>query len=342
MACIVGFGELMFRLTAPDYDRLLQTPSLNVTPGGGEANVCVSCARFGLKSRYVTALPKNALGLKAEELLLSQRVDTDAISWSGKRMGLYFVERGANQRGSTVLYDREDSSISVATEKDFDFDKVFADATWLHISGITPALSQTASDLTLSMVKEAQKRNVFVSCDLNYRKKLWNYGKKPSEVMPEIVKYTNLLIANEEDIQLSLGIDFDVDVTKGHLEPQDYKPLIEKVLHAHPHLKGVATTLRESVSANHNNWSAIYYTNNTLYVSKKYEITDIVDRVGGGDSFSAGLISGIHFYDNPQDSLEFAVAASCLKHSIYGDWNFVDKAEVVALMGGDGSGRVQR
>ncbi len=342
MKYIVGFGELMLRLTAPDYDRLLQSPELNATFGGGEANVCVSCSRFGLLSRYVSAFPKNALGEKAEELLLGQRVDTTAIAWTGKRMGVYFVERGSNQRGSTVLYDREDSSISTAIPNDFDWDKIFENADWLHVSGITPALSQSAADLTLYAVQEAKKRSVKVSCDLNFRKKLWNYGKKSSEVMPSIVKYTDLLIANEEDIQLALGIELDNDVTKGHLEASDYKPLLQKVCELYPNLTGIATTLRESVSADHNNWSAIYYTNQELYISKKYSITDIVDRVGGGDSFAGGLLSGLKLYTKPQDSLEFSVAASCLKHSIYGDWNLVTRSEVEALMGGDGSGRVQR
>ncbi len=340
---IVGFGEIMLRLSAPGNERLLQSPVLEAVLGGGEANVCVSCSRFGLPSRYLSALPKNALGEKVEELLNGQKVDTSAIAWCGDRLGVYFVEKGSNQRGSTVLYDRANSSIAEATPKDFDFDKAFADAHWLHISGITPALTQSAADLTLEVVKEAKKRGVKVSCDLNYRKKLWNYGKKSSEVMIDIVKYVDVLIANEEDIQLSLGIPLDADVTKGHLEAQDYLPLLKKVMEQHPHLEGIATTLRESVSANHNNWSAIYYTGGNLHVSKKYAITDIVDRVGGGDSFAAGLISGIHFFENdPQSSLEYAVAASCLKHTIPGDWNLVSKKEVLDLMGGDGSGRVQR
>ena len=342
MKYIVGFGEVMLRLTAPDYDRLLQSPQLKATMGGGEANVCVSCSRFGLPSRYVSAFPKNMLGEKAEELLLGQKVDTSAIAWTGKRMGIYFVERGSNQRGSTVLYDREDSAISNAKPTDFDWDKVFENAEYFHISGITPALSQNAADLTLYAVKEAKKHGVKVSCDLNYRKKLWAYGKKSSEVMPAIVEHVDLLIANEEDIQLSLGIDFTADVTKGHLEAKDYEPLMKEVCKRYPHLLGVATTLRESVSANHNDWRAIFYTGNKLHVSKRYNITDIVDRVGGGDSFAAGLLSGLRFYTNPQESLEFAVAASCLKHTIDGDWNLVSKKEVLDLMEGDGSGRVQR
>ncbi len=332
----------MLRLTAPGNDRLLQSPNLKATFGGGEANVCVSCARFGLKSKYVSALPKNSLGQKVEELLLGQKVDTSAIAWCGHRVGVYFVERGANQRGSTVLYDRKNSSISEATPNNFDWDKVFENASWFHVSGITPALTESAADLTLYAVKEAKKRGVAVSCDLNYRKKLWDYGKKPSEVMPAIVENTDYLIANEEDIQLSLGINFDADVTKGHLEASDYESLMKKVSDKYPHLKAIATTLRESVSADHNNWSAILYTNGKLHISKKYAITHIVDRVGGGDSFAGGLITGLNIYEQPQDALEFAVAASCLKHSIDGDWNLVSKQEVLSLMGGDGSGRVQR
>ncbi|MGL4561311.1 MAG: PfkB family carbohydrate kinase [Brevinema sp.] len=343
MSYIIGFGEIMLRLSALGHERLLQSPTLEAVIGGGEANVCVSCSRFGLPSRYISAFPKNALGEKAEELLNGQKVDTSAIAWCGNRLGIYFVEKGSNQRGSTVLYDRENSSITEATSQDFDWDKVFSDAHWLHISGITPALSQSAANLTLDIVKEAKKRNIKISCDLNYRKKLWKYGKKSSEIMPEIVTYVDLLIANEEDIQLSLDIPLNTDVTKGHLEAQDYLPLIKSVIQKFPHLEGVATTLRESISADHNNWSAVYYTNNNLYISKKYHITNIIDRVGGGDSFAAGLISGIHFFEkNPQESLEFAVAASCLKHTIPGDWNLVSKDEVLNLMKGNGSGRVQR
>lgn len=343
MSYIVGFGEIMLRLSSPGNERLLQSPVLETVIGGGEANVCVSCSRFGLPSRYLTALPKNALGEKAEELLNGQKVDTSAIAWGGDRLGIYFIEKGSNQRGSAVLYDRANSSISEAKPSDFDWTKAFADAHWLHISGITPALTQSAADLTLEVVKQAKKHGLKVSCDLNFRKKLWSYGKKSSEVMPEIVKYVDVLIANEEDIQLSLGIPLSTDVTKGHLEAKDYIPLLNTVMEKHPHLEGIATTLRESISADHNNWSALYYAKETLYVSKKYEITDIVDRVGGGDSFAAGLISGLHFFpESLQNSLEFAVAASCLKHTIPGDWNLVSKKEVLDLMGGDGSGRVQR
>ncbi|MGL4986211.1 MAG: PfkB family carbohydrate kinase [Treponemataceae bacterium] len=342
MKVIVGFGELMVRFSPPNFERILQTPQFNATFGGGEANVCVSCARFGLPARYVSAFPENPLGRKAEELMLGQKVDMSAISWTGERLGIYFVERGSNQRGSTVLYDRDNSAISKALPSDFDWDKVFDNAKILHVSGITPAISQSAADLTLYAVKEAKKRGVQVSCDLNYRKKLWKYGKKSSQVMPDIVKNTDILIANEEDIQLCLGISFDTDVTKGHIEAGDYEALMRKVSQMYSNLKGIATTLRESVSADHNNWRAVYFLNDKLHVSKKYKITDIVDRVGGGDSFAGGLLSGLEFFDNPQDSLEFAVAASALKHTIDGDWNLVSKSEVLALMQGDGSGRVQR
>ncbi|MGL4367672.1 MAG: PfkB family carbohydrate kinase [Brevinemataceae bacterium] len=343
MSVIVGFGELMLRLSSPGFERLFQSPMLDASFGGGEANVCVSCSRFGISARYVSAFPKNALGEAAESQLLGQKVDTSAIAWTGERLGIYFVEKGANQRSSTVIYDRADSSICNAKPEDFNWDLVFKDATWFHISGITPALSQSAADLTVFAVKEAKKRNVRVSCDLNFRKKLWRYGKKSSEVMPEIVKCTDILIANEEDIQLSLGIEFHTDVTKGHLKAEDYKPLMQKVADQYPNLQGIATTLRESISANHNNWSAVFFQKGQLYVSKKYSMTDIVDRVGGGDSFAAGLLSGMTFFDqDSQNALEFAVAASCLKHTIPGDWNLVNKSEVLALMQGDGSGRVQR
>ena len=343
MSYIVGFGEIMLRLSAPGNERLLQSPILETVIGGGEANVCVSCSRFGLPSRYLTALPKNALGEKTEELLNGQKVDTSAIAWCGERLGIYFVEKGSNQRGSTVLYDRANSSIAEAKTSDFNWKDAFDNAHWLHISGITPALTQSAADLTLEVVKQAKKYGLKISCDLNFRKKLWNYGKKSSEIMPEIVKYVDVLIANEEDIQLSLGIPLSTDVTKGHLKVEDYIPLLKTVMEKYPHLEGIATTLRESISANHNDWLALYYAQETLYVSKKYEITDIVDRVGGGDSFAAGLISGLHFFpESLQQSLEFAVAASCLKHTIPGDWDLISKKEVMNLMSGDGSGRVQR
>lgn len=343
MPCIVGLGEIMLRLTPPLYERFMQTPQFNATFGGGEANVCVSCARFGLDSRYITALPKNAVGEKADELLRGQKVDTSCIHWGEGRIGVYFIERGSNQRGSSVLYDRDNALISLITPDLINWDQAYRGADWLHISGITPALSQKAAELTKAAVVEAKKRGVLVSCDLNYRKKLWKYGKKSSEVMPEIISMVDYLIANEEDIQLSLGISHHADVSKGELSAQDYLPLMHETTKAYPNLKFVATTLRESHSANHNGWSAILYDGQKLHVSRKYSITDIVDRVGGGDSFSAGLISGFYLFNkNLADALEFAVAASCLKHTIDGDWNLVSKDEVLALMKGDGSGRVQR
>lgn len=343
MKTVVGFGELMLRLTSPGYERIMQTPHFNATFAGGEANVCVSCSRFGLPSRYVSAFPKNTLGIKAEELLLAQKVDTSAISWVGNRMGIYFVERGANQRSSTVLYDREHSSISEAKPEDFDWEKIFENAYILQISGITPAISQSASDLTMYAVKEAKKRGVAVCCDINYRKKLWNYGKKPIDIMPEIVKNTDLLVVSKEDVEYCLGIDIKgLNKKDGEFKPEDYEPIMKKIVSSFPNVKAIASTMRESISANHNNWGGVYYTDNKLYISKKYNMTDIVDRVGGGDSFTAGIITGREFFENNQDVIEFAVASSALKHSIDGDWNLINKEEVLTLMAGDGTGRVQR
>ncbi len=343
MSYIVGFGEIMLRLTAPDGERLLQTPSLKASLGGGEANVCVSCARFGLKSRYVTALPKNAIGLKAEELLLGQKVDTSAIAWEGERIGVYFIERGANQRSSTVVYDRTHSSISEANKDDFDWDKVFDGASWFHVSGITPAITQSAADMTLYAVKEAKKRGVTISFDFNYRKKLWKYGKTPADVIPSIVELADILMANEQDMINWLGVDYDLLKTKPDMDPEDYIGLFDKIQAKFPNLKAVTTTLRRTISSDNNNWSAVYYTDKKLYTSKQYSITNIVDRVGGGDSYAGGLISGLNLYPNdPQMAVEFATAASCLKHSIYGDWNLVSKSEVENLIGGDGRGLVQR
>jgi 2-dehydro-3-deoxygluconokinase len=257
-------------------------------------------------------------------------------------MGIYYLESGACQRPSVVVYDRSYSAISIAKPGDIDWDKVFNDAEWFHITGITPAISETAMELSLEAVKKAREKGITVSCDFNYRGKLWKYGKKATEVMPELVKYVDYGIANEEDCQKSLGIKVDVDVESGKLDIEKYRALSDKVLETFPNLKAVAITLRESKSADINGWSACMNDRESFYSSRKYEINDIVDRVGGGDSFAAGLIYGLNTYENNQQALEFAVAASCLKHSILGDYNRVSVKEVEKLMGGDVSGRVQR
>lgn len=339
---VITFGEIMLRLKPAGHERFFQTPFLEATFGGGEANVAVSLSKFEIDTSFVTLLPNNDIGKSCIGELIKHGVDTSNIYFKDGRMGIYFLEAGANQRGSNVIYDRADSVISKAKTDDIDWIKVFKGADWLHITGITPAISQNAAELSLEAVKTAKKLGVMVSCDFNYRKNLWKYGKSAIDVMPEIVKYVDIGIANEEDCQKSLGISLDVDVEKGELDKEAYRKLTEKVLVDYPDMKSIAITLRESMSADHNDWSACLNDRKNFFLSRKYSITDIVDRVGGGDSFSAGLIYGLNNYKDKKDALEFAVAASCLKHSISGDFNLVSLGEVKKLMSGDASGRVQR
>ncbi len=336
------FGEIMLRLKAPGFERFFQSAVMEATYGGGEANVAVSLANFGEDAAYLTVLPENVLGNECVKELRKFGVDTSRILCGPGRMGIYFLEGGANQMPSKVLYDRANSSIALAKPGDIDWESALAGIGWFHITGITPAISQTAMELSLESVREAKRRGITVSCDLNYRKNLWKYGKKAAEVMRELVGFVDVAIANEEDVQKALGIALEVNVESGELDREKYRMLGDKVLEAYPGMKLIAITLRESQSADWNGWAACLNDRERFYVSKKYEIRDIVDRVGGGDSFAAGLIYGLNHYDNRQQALEFAVAASCLKHSISGDFNRVDAADVEKLMGGDGSGRVQR
>lgn len=342
MKRIVTFGEIMLRLKSPGNERLFQSPALEATFGGGEANVAISLASFGMNTAFVTALPNNAIGENCVMELRKWGVDTSKIIRGKGRMGIYFLENGANQRPSTVVYDRAESAIAIAKPGDFDWDAIFDGCEWFHFTGITPAISADAKDLCLQAVKFAREKGITISCDFNYRKNLWKYGKKAEEVMPELVKYCDIGIANEEDCQKSLGVELDVSVEKGALDTEKYKRLGDRVLASYPNLRAIAITLRESKSADHNGWSACFNDREAFLLSKKYEISDIVDRVGGGDSFAAGLIYGLNTYAGKQEALEFAVAASCLKHSIAGDFNRVSVSEVEKLMGGDGSGRVQR
>lgn len=342
MKKIVTFGEIMLRLKSPGHERFFQSPMLEATFGGGEANVAVSLANYGMSTSFVTALPKNVIGDNCIAELRRHGVDTSMIVKGEGRMGIYFLEAGANQRPSYVVYDRSDSAIAIAKEEDFDWDEIFADASWFHITGITPAISKSAKDLSLSAVKAARAKGVTVSCDFNYRKKLWKYGESAVDVMGELVKYVDYGIANEEDCQKSLGIKVDVTVESGKLDTRKYKLLGDKVLAAYPNMKAIAITLRESVSADINGWAACYNDRSQFLLSRKYEIRDILDRVGGGDSFAAGLIYGLNAYEDKSEALEFAVVASCLKHSVIGDFNRVTLAEVEKLKGGDASGRVQR
>ena len=339
----VTFGEIMLRLRSPEHYRLFQTPELEATFGGGEANVAVSLSVFGEKAVFVSALPDNAVGEACERELMKYGVDTSAINKvKGGRLGIYYLETGANQRPSLVVYDRADSAIAKSKPSDFDFKSILKGATWFHTTGITPAVSQEAADSALEAMKAAKAAGATVSIDLNYRKKLWNYGKKAPEVMRELVKYADVIIANEEDIQKCLGIEADSDVTSGKLDTDVYKELCDKVKKEFPNISIIAVTLRESKSADHNGWSAALSGKTGFYLSRHYEITDIIDRVGGGDSFAAGIIYALSHFEDEQYCINFAVASSCLKHSISGDFNLARLSEVKALCEGDGSGRVQR
>ena len=342
MAKVVTFGEIMLRLKSPAMERFFQSPSLEATFGGGEANVAVSLANYGMDASYVTVLPDNDISKACIRELRGFGIDTSNITYNNGRFGIYYLESGANQRPSKVIYDRAYSAIAIAKPDEVDFEKAFSGATWFHITGITPAISETAAELSLIAVKTAKEMGLTVSCDLNYRKNLWKYGKEAKEVMSELTKYVDVIIANEEDCQKSLGIENHAEVESGELDTKKYEELAKNVLEAYPNAQKIAITLRESKSASHNNWSACIYNRKEFYVSKKYEIKNIIDRVGGGDSFAGGLIYGLNNYDTDSQALEFAVAASCLKHSIGGDYNRASLSEVKALMGGDGSGRVQR
>lgn len=339
---IATFGEIMLRLKSPGAERLFQSPVLEATFGGGEANVAVSLANFGLDAAFITALPKNDIGAACLAELRKFGVDTSCIEQTSGRMGIYYLESGANQRASKVIYDREFSAIATAKPGTFDWEKIFKGKDWFHITGITPAITQSSADLSLESVKAAKKAGLTVSCDFNFRGKLWKYGKTAPEIMGELVKNVDIGIANEEDCQKSLGIKVDTAVEKGKLDTEKYKALSEKVLETFPNLKMIAITLRESKSADYNGWSACLNDRKEFILSRKYEITDIVDRVGGGDSFAAGLIYGLVSEKSHAEALNFAVAASCLKHSISGDFNRVSVEEVAKLAGGDASGRVQR
>lgn len=343
MAEFLSFGEIMLRLKTPGHERFFQSPTFEATFGGGEANVAVALSNYGLSSGFISALPDNDIGDAAIGELRRFNVDTNHVKRSGDRVGIYYLESGANQRPSKVVYDRAASSICECGPGDFDWASIFVGVKWLHITGITPALSQSAADLSLECLKAAKEAGVTVSCDFNFRGKLWKYGKSAPEVMRELVKYVDVGIANEEDCQKSLDISVDVDVEAGELDTKKYEALSEKVLDIYPNMSTIAITLRESKSADRNGWSACIRDRKSGFkLSKHYEITDIVDRVGGGDSFASAFIYGLNAYEDRQQSLEFAVAASCLKHSILGDFNRVSVDEVEKLMDGDGSGRVQR
>lgn len=345
MKKVVTFGEIMLRLATPGYQRFIQSNNLNATFGGGEANVAVSLSNYGIPTEFVTRLSQNDIAEWCISDLRKYFVGVKDIIRGGDRVGIYFLETGAVARASKVVYDRANSSIADIKPGMVNWREVFKDAQWFHWTGITPALSQGAADACLEAIKIANEMGVTVSTDLNYRKNLWKYGKIASEVMPALVEGCDIILGNEEDAEKVFEIKpegFDVALTGGEVDAAEFESVCTQMMKRFPRAKKVIVTLRGSINANHNTWGGCLYSGK-LYQSKRYDITHIVDRVGGGDSFMGGLIYGLISYPNDdQKALEFAVAASCLKHTIYGDFNLVTVPEVENLMKGDGSGRVSR
>jgi len=340
---IVTFGEIMLRLSPPGFQRFVQARSFDVIYGGGEANVAASLANFGLPVDYVTRLPNNNIGDACLSFLRQYGIGTGYIIRGGERLGIYFLEMGSAQRGSKVVYDRSGSALATIRPGMVDWRAVFADADWFHWTGITPAISEGAAQVCLEAVQIAKEMGLTVSCDLNFRRKLWQWGKSPSEVMPDLVSLCSVAIGNEEDADKVFGIRApEADVTKGKVEAEGYAHVCSQLAARFPGLETIAITLRGSLSASHNNWSGVLWHGGDFYAAPNYAITPIVDRVGGGDSFCAGLIYGLRTYPTKQQALDFATAASCLKHTIWGDFNLVTVSEAEKLMGGDVSGRVSR
>ncbi len=346
MAKIVTFGEIMLRLATPGYLRFSQAGELTATFGGGEANVAVSLANYGMDVEFVTRLPENDIAQACVKDLRKHGVKTDNIIYGGTRLGIYFLETGAVARASKVIYDRAHSAVSEIEPGMIDWDKVFEGAEWFHWTGITPAISQGAADVCLEAIKAANRRGLTVSCDLNYRKNLWKYGRTAAEVMPELVEGCDVILGNEEDAEKVFGIKperFDATTTAGDVHAAEFESVCVQLMRRFGKARKVIITLRGSINANHNTWGGVLYDGKTLYQSPRYDITHIVDRVGGGDSFMGGLIYGLMTHPgDDQYALDFAAAASCLKHTIYGDYNEVSVSEVENLMKGDGSGRVSR
>lgn len=341
---VASFGEIMMRLSPPGHLRFTQTDSLDMIFGGGESNVAASLARFGIKSEFITRLPFNDIGDACIQFLRRFGIGTKHIQRGGERIGIYFLEHGAAQRGSKVIYDRADSAFSQLQPGMIDWSAALSDSTWFHWTGITPATAPGPAEVCLEAIKQAKSMGLTVSCDLNFRSKLWRWGRSAEEVMGELVALTDVAIGNEEDAEKVFGIKApDTDVTSGKVDTDKYLYVCQELEKRFPGLKTIAITLRGSISASHNTWSGLLYSQGKLYPGPRYDILPIVDRVGAGDSFVAGLIYGLHLYSGDlQQVIEFAVAASALKHSIFGDFNLVGVSEVERLMQGDGSGRVQR
>ena len=345
MAKIVTFGEIMVRLGAPDYLKLIQTNTFDVSYAGAEANVVVSLANYGMQTDYVTCLPDNPIAERCIMELRGHKVGVDHIQRSGKRMGILYLETGSNARPSKVYYDREDSSIATVALGSIDWDEILKDANWFHWTGITPALSENAAKECLRAIRIANERGITVSCDINYRGNLWRYGKTAAEVMPEMVAGSDIILGNEEDCEKVFGIkpqNFDAANTGGQVDQSSFISVCQQMMQKFPRCKKIVVTLRGAINANHNTWGGVLYDGKQLIESRRYDITDIVDRVGGGDSFMGGLIFGLLHYKNDKQALEFATAASCLKHTLKGDFNWVTVQEVENLMNGDASGRVKR
>jgi 2-dehydro-3-deoxygluconokinase len=342
MTRVVTLGEIMLRLKSPGSERLFQRPELEATFGGAEANVAVSLAQFGLDTRFVSAVPPNAIGDACLAELRRSGVETRHVLRTGDRLGIYFLESGANQRPSRVTYDRGGSAIATVRAGDFDWERIFDGADWFHVSGVTPAISAAACELAITAARAARANGLTVSCDYNFRANLWRWGRRAPDVMPELVALAHLGIANEEDCQKALGIAIPANPDAGELPVEAYRELGARVLETFPNLERQAITLRESHSADRNGWSGVLVTRSGFFHSARHDITDVVDRVGAGDAFAAGLIYGLVTYSDEAKALAFATAASCLKHSIPGDFNRVSVGEVEALMGGDASGRVKR
>jgi 2-dehydro-3-deoxygluconokinase len=344
MSRVVTFGEIMLRLATPGYLRFAQATELEATFGGGEANVAVSVANYGIPASFVSALPANDIGDAAISSLRARNVDTSFVKRCGDRIGIYYLESGAVSRGSKVIYDRTNSSFAQLKRGDMDWENVFRGATWFHWTGITPAVSAGAADVCMEACEVASSMGITISTDLNYRNKLWKWGKRAGEVMEALVSHCDIILGNEEDADMVFGIRPEgVDVTAGHVEGAAYESVGKQLMAKFPKAKKVIITLRGSVSASHNTWSGVLWDGQQLREAPTYQITHIVDRVGGGDSFMGGLIYGLITYPNDdQQALNFAVAASCLKHTIKGDFNLVTVDEVEKLMNGDASGRVSR
>lgn len=345
MAKVVTFGEIMVRLAAPEYLKLIQTNAFEISYAGAEANVAVSLAHYGIQTDYITCLPNNPIAERCIMELRGHNVGVNHIIRNGKRMGILYLENGSNTRPSKVYYDRENSSFATIQQNSFNWDDILHDANWFHWTGITPALSENAASECLKAIRTANRLGITVSCDINYRDNLWKYGKTAQEIIPDMVAGSDIILGNEEDCEKVFGIkplNFNAEHTQGNIDQNTFIDVCDQMMKIFPRCKKVAITLRGAINANHNTWGGVLYNGNKLLKSKRYNITDIVDRVGSGDSFMGGLIFGIMHYGNDEKALEFAVAASCLKHTIKGDFNWSSIEDVNNLIKGDVSGRVKR